>query len=389
MASGPLVRLAGPLYDPKMALVVVDQPDFSNQTRLVGLRAANQHAVDQHAVDQHAVDQPAVNKHVVNAHLALSRRSILSLYWLVPVVVAIVLGDVAAGSPLQRWLPRSPESWVFFTLFFGTPHIVASSLMLFGIADYRRHYRKQILRWSAAIAIALALLNELVSYDVLYALIAAWTVKHVLGQQFGIGNSVARCSGSMHKAWQWLGLGTGTVAFVTLHRGHHWRPELVSRAHVVVWCGVAMIVCVGAWLTVRCSTRDGRVWVAANSAMVCVSVVMLLCGYPFFTVLIPRIIHDATAFKVYSVHERNRARSRGRSSGWMLVCGMGATLLVSALLERILDRPLSQLMALVGVHTTTPVALYVAGFLGLVHYCSEAVTWRTDSPYRRHFAMTA
>ncbi len=344
-------------YDPQMAVVVGDQPGL---------------------VSTRSLAEPAV----------LSRRSVLSLYWLIPAVIAIVAIDGAMGSPLQQWLPRSPESWVLFTLFFGTPHIVASSLMLFGIADYRRHFRKQILWWSAGIGAALAVLNAVVSYDVLYALIAAWTVKHVLGQQFGIGNSVARCKGWAFKTWLCAGLATGTLAFVTMHSGSRWDRASLSYAHRAIVVGVAIVVLLGAALAMRCASREGRMWIAANSAVVCVSVLMLLLGYPFFTVLIPRIIHDSTAFMVYSVHERNRATAAGRKPLGLVAVGAAATLLVSLLLERVLNGPVASLLSQVGVVVTMPTALYIAGFLGLLHYCSEAVTWRSGSPYRAHFSMT-
>jgi hypothetical protein len=324
----------------------------------------------------------------VDSAATLSRRSVLSLYWLIPSCLAVVGVDTAIGSPLKRFLPTSPEHWLLFTLFFGTPHIVASSLMLFGIAEYRHHYARRLLLWSAAIISTLAVLDFVVSYDVIYALIAGWTVKHVLGQQFGIGNSVARCRGRIFEAWEVCGFAAGTLAFLVLYRGAHWPHRWVTlgRQGVVVLC--LLVFGGGLVLLCRTQTRVGRIWIGSNTALVLVSALMLLIGYPFFTVLIPRIIHDTTAFKVYAVHESNRARHLGKNSWRKVAMGGGAACGIAYLLEQALDRPLVSLTSWVGLHVMHPASLYVAGFLGLLHYCSEASTWRSGSPYRRHFALT-
>jgi hypothetical protein len=324
----------------------------------------------------------------------LSRRSILSLYWLIPACLIVVAVDSTIGAPMKRYLPTSPEHWLLFTIFFGTPHIVASSLMLFGITEYRRHYARRILTWSVGIIGTLAVLDLVVNYEVIYAAIAGWTVKHVLGQQFGIGNSLARCRGRLFDAWQWCGFAAGTLSFLVLYRGAHWSHHwiVVARRGVVVLCFV--VVCGAFVLSRQIPGTEGRVWLASNTALVLVSALMLLTGYPFFTVLIPRIIHDTTAFKVYEVHERNRAR-RVRRRTWSRVgFGGGAAVGIAFLLEQVLDRPMVALGGWAGHHMgvalqlAQPASLYIAGFLGLLHYCSEASTWRSGSPYRRHFAMT-
>ncbi len=319
---------------------------------------------------------------------SLSRRSVLSLYWLIPICLMVVAVDLVIGSPLKRNLPTSPEHWLLFTLFFGTPHIAASSIMLVGIAEYRRQYARRLLQWSGVIIATLAVLNAVVSYEVIYALIAGWTVKHVLGQQFGIGNSVARCRGPAFHVWQVCGFTAGTLAFLILYRGAHWNHRWVTMGRLGVVVLGACVAATALLLTSRVSSREGRVWVVLNTALVLVSALMILIGYPFFTVLIPRIIHDTTAFKVYALHERNRAVAEGRGVIRALIIGGGAACGLAFLLERVLDRPFVSIGGWFGLNLSQPASLYIAGFLGLLHYCSEASTWRSGSPYRRHFAMT-
>jgi hypothetical protein len=319
----------------------------------------------------------------------LSRRSVLSLYVLIPISLLITGVDQVTGANLKNWLPTSPENWLLFTLFFGTPHIVASNLMLVGIAEYRRLYWRKILKWSALILVALTVLNFVVSYDVVYTLVAGWTVKHVLGQQFGIGNSVAKRSGWPYKMWEVLSLSAGTAAYAVMHLGSGWSTRSVSYVHVGIGVMMAVVLGLGTWMTIRCETNTGRVWMVANTALVLVSVGTLLLGYPFFTVLIPRIIHDSTAFMVYGVHERNRGGSIGHQPLRLPLIGFGLTIAVSLLISRLLDAPVTSIGNSLGVSLVAPMSLYVAGFLALIHYCSEAVTWKSGAPHRAHFAMSA
>ncbi len=299
----------------------------------------------------------------------------------------MVLVDSALGGPLKRALPTSPEHWLLFTVFFGTPHIVASSLLLFGIAEYRRYFATKILTWSAIILASLVLLDAVVSYEVMYALISGWTVKHVLGQQFGIGNSVARCQGRWFTCWQACSFAGGTLAFLVLYRGGHWSHAWYKTGKFGVVVLGLVVLGIGAKLAHEAAPGDARRWVWSNTALVVVSVLMLLVGYPFFTVLIPRLIHDTTAFMVYGTHERNRALARGRNTLRQLVIGGGAACAIAVLLEQVLDRPMISMANAFGAELSQPASLYVAGFISLLHYCSEAETWRSGSPYRAHFAM--
>jgi hypothetical protein len=321
---------------------------------------------------------------------ALSRGTVLSIYWLIPICMAALGLDQLIGTPLKRWLPTSPENWMLFTLFFGTPHIVASSLLLVGIKEYRRHYFRRLLIWALCILAALFGLNALVSYDVLYALIAGWTVKHVLGQQFGIGNSVARCKGWTYKLWQSAAFIAGTAAYLIMHLGSSWTQESMQYARILIGAMLLVVVALGLRLDGVCESKTGRTWIRANTALVITSVATLLLGYPFFAVLIPRVIHDTTAFMVYGVHERNRGSMTPDRPSWRLpVVGLALTVIVSLVVQRFLDGPLVSLGHRFGLQLVYPVSLYFAGFLALIHYCSEAVTWRSGSPYRARFAMSA
>src|SRR5437762_4035318 len=61
------------------------------------------------------------------------------------------------------------------------------------------------------------------------------------------------------------------------------------------------------------NSTAGKAFLIANSAMPIVSVYLYAEGYYFFAVLGPRVIHDATAFIFYMVHDYNRHHEAPRN----------------------------------------------------------------------------
>ncbi|WP_306306174.1 hypothetical protein [Methylomonas koyamae] len=69
--------------------------------------------------------------------MAVSFRFLLSLYAIVPLSLALVWLDSAGfDHALREALPTSPSHFLLFQVLFGTPHIVASNLLLASHSDY-------------------------------------------------------------------------------------------------------------------------------------------------------------------------------------------------------------------------------------------------------------
>jgi uncharacterized membrane protein len=122
------------------------------------------------------------------------------------------------------------------------------------------------------------------------------------------------------------------------------------------------------------------------------SVIMFLAGYPLFAILIPRFLHDLTAFTFYVSHDRNRAiagkrnvlyRPFPRGKIWWLLTLPFIAVGLSAALERGADEVVNGILdAALGVRIDRPVSLGVVGFLALLHYAFESFTWKRSSPYQ-------
>ncbi|WVM89040.1 hypothetical protein UMZ34_24770 [Halopseudomonas pachastrellae] len=55
--------------------------------------------------------------------------------------------------------------------------------------------------------------------------------------------------------------------------------------------------------------RLGRAYLWANALLLLSALVIDRLGYTLFVILMPRLIHDLTAYSVYVTHDRNRNQS--------------------------------------------------------------------------------
>ncbi|MEY4718576.1 MAG: hypothetical protein RL563_1194, partial [Pseudomonadota bacterium] len=86
--------------------------------------------------------------------LSLSFRFLLGLYVIVPLSILVLWLDQAYfNAALRDWLPSSPGHFLLFQLFFGTPHILASNLLLVSNRDYLKTFQKKMIGMTLFIAV--------------------------------------------------------------------------------------------------------------------------------------------------------------------------------------------------------------------------------------------
>src|SRR5664279_1445007 len=84
--------------------------------------------------------------------LFISFRLLLGLYAIIPLCLLLQLFDGWFwNGVLQQNLPSSPKQFLLFQVLFGTPHIVASSILLASNAEYLKMYKLKIMFMTVAI----------------------------------------------------------------------------------------------------------------------------------------------------------------------------------------------------------------------------------------------
>jgi len=129
-------------------------------------------------------------------------------------------------------------------------------------------------------------------------------------------------------------------------------------------------------------SKTTKIYFIATYAIIPATCLAGAAGYPFLLVIIPRFIHDATAFAVYAVHDHNR----NLTTKYNVIYRVLAPLHISPALLCI---PLA--IALSWYFTANQMdSTWVMGFLlffALLHYYMEAYMWKREAPHRKNVAF--
>lgn len=331
--------------------------------------------------------------------LTVSYRLLLGLYAIIPLCLSLQLFDGWFWHGfLQQNLPSSPKQFLLFQVIFGTPHIVASSILLASNTEYLKLYKLKIVLMTAAIIAVFGIGSLFIPYKVLYVTVAAWTVYHVLKQQLGVGRSLYRLPDWAFYLLLWLSVTAGLFVYIGIFLKNSLEPQQVEWIKLIAGslCG-GLVAC--ALLCERYQTStSGRYFLWANVLLVLSSFYLFVQQYYFFAILVPRLVHDATAYIFYVVHDYNKHRRQPRNFIYrsaalihlpIFVVLPLASFALTFVLQSYGDEAVNALTRyLFDIEINKAVTLGVLGYLALMHYYTEAFTWKQGSPYRRFIGFS-
>jgi hypothetical protein len=250
---------------------------------------------------------------------------------------------------------------------------------------------------TAAIAVAYFVGNMLLPYRYLYVMVATWTVFHVLKQQYGVSKGI--CQMPSHVFWVLLCLSilVGVIIYVGIFLRQSLEPEQIYWIkHVAAWgCIVLLAAAVACQHYVK--TSFGRWFYWANIFLVITSFYLFAMQQYFMAILVPRFVHDATAYVFYVTHDYNKHarqpqnfiyRAAARCNVHIFVVLPVISFLMAFLLQAYGDDIANQITRqLIGKEFYKVVTMSILGYLALMHYYMEGLTWQKDSPYRRYIAF--
>lgn len=328
----------------------------------------------------------------------ISLSGLLAFYLIVPVCLAVQLADAWLwNGHLRTCLPITPESYFILSLLFGTPHIIASNIIFLTNQEYLRSYAAGAAWVTLGIIAFFALGTRYLTYNILFAVVATATIVHVVKQQIGIGNMAAKCSGALHQVWMWTLIGSSVLMYNGIFLQRALAPGLLQGIDAALAASALVLVATALRLQTRAQSRTGRGFIWANTLMLLASFYFYWEHYPFFAMLGPRLVHDGTAFVFYIIHDHNRHHPEPRN--WLYaafrkarlnaVIAVPATAILATLfLQQYADLYFGRLtQALLEVKFEGAIAFGFVGYLGLMHYYMEAITWKRASPYRRYVSI--
>lgn len=261
----------------------------------------------------------------VPVNVAVNSHWLLALYSVIPLsLLAVLLDYLFFDFRLRELLPSNPASLVIWAVIFNFPHITSSLITLLD-DEYIPFYKQKFSRILLVIVFAVLTLNFLVPMlfpglpsaivmAAFFAFYASYTMYHVLSQQFGVGMILMKkpSGTAAYERWRW----SGAIAASFMYGMVFAEPALkvvqlygytayqIAGAFAALFIAFATVQ--GLALTQGSQRLLGTWYVYSNVAMLLATYALLLMGYGFFVIAIPRIVHDITALSIYSVHDQNR-----------------------------------------------------------------------------------
>jgi hypothetical protein len=331
--------------------------------------------------------------------MTVSFRLLLGLYSIIPLCLALQLFDNRFWHGyLGENLPSSPSHFLLFQILFGTPHIIASAIVLVSNTEYLKFYRLNIILMTLAIAVVFGLGSLFISYRALYVMVACWTVYHVLKQQHGIGRGICRLPDWAFHLLLWLSVVAGIFIYIGIFLKNSLEMQQVEWIKHIAG-GLCVGLVLGGFFCQRyVPTVFGKWFLWSNIFLVLSSFYLYIQQYYFFAILVPRLVHDATAYIFYVTHDYNRHhnhpqnfiyRHAERCNIHVFVVLPLCSFFLAFLLQAYGDTLVNLLTNFFfGVEIRKAVTLGLLGYLALMHYYTEAFTWKQGSPYRRFIAFS-
>jgi hypothetical protein len=331
--------------------------------------------------------------------LSVSFRLLLGLYAIIPLCLLLQLFDAGFWQGfLHQNLPSSPKQFLLFQIIFGTPHIVASSILLASNTEYLKCYKSKLILMTVGIAIVFGLGSLFIPYKALYVTVAAWTVYHVLKQQLGVGRGLYRLPDWVFYLLLWLSVTAGLFIYIGIFLKNSLDSQQLELIKLVSGGLCAGLVCSALLCERYVTTQSGRYFLWANVLLILSTFYLFVQQYYFLAILVPRLVHDATAYIFYVVHDYNKHHRQPQNAMYRYAarCHLPVFIvlpLCSFALAFVLQSYGDSLIKMLtefffGVEIRKAVTLGLLGYLALMHYYTEAFTWKQGSPYRKFIGFS-
>lgn len=316
------------------------------------------------------------------AKISINPRVLLAIYAVMPLsLVFMAIDSLILDGSIRQVLPVDPRVYAWFILLFMVPHIFAS-FFSFADKEYFNHYKGRLLR-GAQIAVILGIfLPALTGATVLPILVfATYTMIHVFAQQSGVSKSLMRNAASSHVYWQWLGTAMAAVIYAYLLLPVPWLGNILNGQRSVLLIGATLLFIVYTLLALdiarQSRTKLGKIYFFGSHSMPILGALYIVAGYPIIALIVPRIIHDLTAYAFYITHDTNRFVKTRSNLIYKVTSKLKLPVYIAS---PIVSIALS--FAIAKFNSATLAIILTCVFF--LHYYTESMIWKRDTLHRMH-----
>ncbi len=321
-----------------------------------------------------------------NLKKSISPNFLLGLFSIAPLALLVAIADrFLFGERILNFLPRDPEQMRLFTGFFILPHIVASSLSFFD-REYLAFYKSSLLKYIPLICFVCMVPTLLWGdrgFEFTFLIYSFWNIYHVLTQQLGISRILLKRVSKSYTAWKWLIFIIGILLYSRIYPAF----SIMNSWHEGMKWAIFALVLPTVYLSHQVARQSlstvGRHYVWANLVLLVIAILLFEMRYFFLSILLPRVIHDLTAYHFYFVHDHNRNESRANN---FLFGALNPLKLPWAWLGPIWSIIFANLLMEANRFGLRSVGLFTIT-VSAIHFYTEAISWKGPSLHRKQISV--
>jgi hypothetical protein len=313
----------------------------------------------------------------------ISTKALLSLYAILPIVWLLMLVDYLTNHSLMFALPNRPEFWWIWIYIFGMPHVFASYLLL-ADNEYLDTYKDKLIKGAIVLLALPPLIMMTAGYAWLFFIFTAMIIYHTISQQYGLSLVMAKIRPDRtHKAITIIGSSIGVLLYTLIYADQSVASLITPYSNwidVIVLSFAALLTGLTMLQIKKSQTVIGKWYILSTLLMVLTMIGLFYYGLQVLAVIVGRIIHEFSAWIIYSAHDKARNEKIIHN-------------LIYAKLQwlRIDTYYMGILLAFVAGVSVTYVSQENQDFLALLivsfslyHYWLEGVIWKGKSLPKQH-----
>lgn len=317
--------------------------------------------------------------------LEVRYSTLLWIMMIVPLGALIGLFDYFVLDGYVKEATTIPhEIFIYAISIVALPHIIASMATL-ADREYIQHYRTPLIR-GALLAFTLGMVMPLViGYNITWVLMSLYTVWHAVAQQYGITLMMLKQRPNLdYEIWKWATILPGTFGFVMILGPQDLMTPQIREIGLMFYFACIFIAGFFGYRFCRevmkkPNTKIAVIYFALVGIGLYVCFCLLYFGYTLIALLVPRLIHDFTAFWIYMVHDQNRNADKVRNPIYIFPMKIGITPVMIVF-------PLSMVVSLALLYCRENMYFFtlIIMFLNFMHYYMESYMWKRGTPHRQY-----
>lgn len=313
------------------------------------------------------------------------------IYLLVPLAFIItVIDNFFLDDYIRDHALLTPLFWVRLTFLLSYPHIFSSFFVLID-DEYFSQYRNKLLYYCPFIFLIGTLAPATRFWYIAFPIGIIINFNHVIGQQVGILKLLGR-----RKTWDILFFRINFLIIALLLYYYafgtifiHIKLPLFIDIKSIILFFIFLFSIVSTTIFFNLKSAYAKTYLILNVAMLFSMVWFVKLQYHFLALLVPRLVHDISAFSFYSIHDANKNFPKSKSFLYktLKLDRFGLTKPVLALIITPLVAILCSLPFVLNIQIKE-ISYFLSG-IGFLHFYTESFSWKKDSVQRKYLKIKA